>query len=1117
MEIQEKYGLSSPSNHDGVVNPDPRQNHTGPSSEGESLSASSPSRTLSQSITSTPQEFQPPPFPWYAQLLKLSRIPILARTVRRFLLGRLAIPSWAKHRNSLQPDSIWHPDSGLSEKVREACRIARADGYRYIWVDSSCIDKTSSSELSEAINSMFNWYRGAQVCYAFLADVPSDDNIRHNRSKFRESRWFRRAWTLQELIAPRVVVFFSKHWEPLGTKDTLADLVEDITHIDHKILTHKKALAEESVAERMRWAEGRRATRVEDEAYSLLGIFGITMPTLYGEDRHAFQRLQEEILQRIPDHSLFAWSCGDSDISRLETDYRIIAYPRETFSLFASSPSPLGSSWPSGRIISLSHKDFEFLGLPLEEFTPTPHGIRTQMTFIPMKTLCPNLSIVDPNDRALDWHILLLAIIERAPDDKCLLGKLCSLSRMRTNVDSESPTVYDTVRSGLNQSTTSFQTIFTIPLNGSGARKLLVKTVYLPRPEPVTATRELELDSRSGREDHELSLFLPTWARAVLRQQEYTLHEDPCQPRTEASPYYSKSVTLSNTSQSSFGIHIQYRFMLSGSTMAIEALIWILPPDSGQEVQNHLIQRIAPYTSAIWTDKKQLFIGVWNITLPTRSIHLVADSGDEVTLRLGLGLVAPSRYHLYIMIDPTRSEPDAPNSTSELSTRAASVLGEDCVEVIQWMKEGTELKFTMLGSVRQALEREGYSIHLEGSGTHMCRLWHSLPLSNNDLPFTIYLEHFYAIRRHGGLVVAACVTLQSSPDPSDGSEPHQDGPYVVVWGESSNHNLARPNAPKWTHEHRRIGLTTSAGNFLTLRLGLDLAWQSEYYLLVDIEHEGLSLHGEHQPDGRHEQGRDCILDGFFHSNITLTLPGHVKRSLREQGYHVEFSVVNAHEDHPDRYVLTLSDANLTIAIEYTPLISQPIDEYGNQEQRLTFRTCAKVLSLCRVRDDTTSATHDQDVGQTMEWEEGKLWLRKRFFDRSGCQWHWILPQKDVRLTTPTGLELTLRLGFYLVWLGQYCVTVELNPRFPLLRPEFPDTVQLETSDSGWDGIKEINDDGNGQGIITGIDKPDDQKAAHADVVALELEALPFWGVEDGEVWGKGDHGKLPATLIMDEV
>ncbi|PIL28610.1 hypothetical protein GSI_08652 [Ganoderma sinense ZZ0214-1] len=198
-------------------------------------------------------------------------------------------------------------DSRLSEKIRKACAVARLDNFSQLWVDTSCIDKTSSSELSEAINSMFAWYRDAAVCYVYLADVPRSDDLRRPGSAFRRSRWFTRGWTLQELIAPRVVVFLSREWEIIGTKENLADLVEDITGIDRDVLVHKKSHTELSIAARMSWAAERATTRVEDQAYCLLGIFGIIMTPIYGEGEHAFRRLQEEILRHIPDDSIFAW------------------------------------------------------------------------------------------------------------------------------------------------------------------------------------------------------------------------------------------------------------------------------------------------------------------------------------------------------------------------------------------------------------------------------------------------------------------------------------------------------------------------------------------------------------------------------------------------------------------------------------------------------------------------------------------------------------------------------------------------------------------------------------------------------------------------------------------
>ncbi|EJF61857.1 HET-domain-containing protein, partial [Dichomitus squalens LYAD-421 SS1] len=181
------------------------------------------------------------------------------------------------------------------------------DGFRYIWIDSCCIEKQSSSELSEAINSMYAWYRDSKLCYAFLADVSACGTTEDWKTQFSQSRWFRRGWTLQELIAPSEVVFLSQEWEPLGTKHDLAEAVEEITGIDQDVLKHELPLDCVSVAKRMSWASGRETTRVEDEAYSLLGIFDINMTMLYGEGRRAFRRLQEEILLRIPDQTLFAW------------------------------------------------------------------------------------------------------------------------------------------------------------------------------------------------------------------------------------------------------------------------------------------------------------------------------------------------------------------------------------------------------------------------------------------------------------------------------------------------------------------------------------------------------------------------------------------------------------------------------------------------------------------------------------------------------------------------------------------------------------------------------------------------------------------------------------------
>ena len=192
-------------------------------------------------------------------------------------------------------------------KIKGCCAIATLDMYNYVWIDTCCIDKTSSAELSEAINSMYRWYYNARICYVYLTDVwigQEREYISRSVPEFRESRWFTRGWTLQELLAPRVMEFLDKDWRFLGDKDSLKDHISSITVIgQHYILDIKEA----SAAQKMSWASGRKTTRLEDMAYSLMGIFEVNMPLLYGEGTNAFTRLQHEIVKVSDDESIFAW------------------------------------------------------------------------------------------------------------------------------------------------------------------------------------------------------------------------------------------------------------------------------------------------------------------------------------------------------------------------------------------------------------------------------------------------------------------------------------------------------------------------------------------------------------------------------------------------------------------------------------------------------------------------------------------------------------------------------------------------------------------------------------------------------------------------------------------
>jgi Heterokaryon incompatibility protein (HET) len=203
-------------------------------------------------------------------------------------------------------------------KIDTCCEKTLETGLEYTWIDTCCIDKTSSAELSEAINSMYDWYRASKVCFAYLADVPESDDPEAPHSAFRRSRWFTRGWTLQEMLAPRDVIFFSREWTPLGTKSSMLELLSSITKIQMPALDGSGPLSHFSIAQRMSWAASRVTTRPEDVAYCLVGLFDVNMPLLYGEGgSKAFKRLCEEIMKDSDDHSIFAWEAL-RDTTRLQ-------------------------------------------------------------------------------------------------------------------------------------------------------------------------------------------------------------------------------------------------------------------------------------------------------------------------------------------------------------------------------------------------------------------------------------------------------------------------------------------------------------------------------------------------------------------------------------------------------------------------------------------------------------------------------------------------------------------------------------------------------------------------------------------------------------------------------
>ncbi|KAI2470929.1 HET-domain-containing protein [Annulohypoxylon bovei var. microspora] len=268
--------------------------------------------------------------------------------------------TWEKREVTFQNISNPHHKSYEGYmKIDGCCRQAAKDGLEYVWIDTCCIDKSSSAELSEGINSMFQWYKNSAICYVYLSDVSTDDTPFSSSSEFRNSRWFTRGWTLQELLAPMELVFFNMCWDEIEigrinrslnpyrlhqlqsapfnqeqyrNRLGLLYLLSEITNIP-KTALDTGDFSKFCVAARFAWAADRETTRLEDRAYSLLGLLEVNMPLLYGEGNKAFRRLQEEVIKSRDDDSLLAWGyclapktqprlCADSVLAPSPFDFK---------------------------------------------------------------------------------------------------------------------------------------------------------------------------------------------------------------------------------------------------------------------------------------------------------------------------------------------------------------------------------------------------------------------------------------------------------------------------------------------------------------------------------------------------------------------------------------------------------------------------------------------------------------------------------------------------------------------------------------------------------------------------------------------------------------------------
>ena len=493
---------------------------------------------------------------------------------------------------------------------------------------------------------MYAWYAAAKVCYAFLGDAVAGEDMTHPLSTFRKSRWFTRGWTLQELIAPWDVVFFSGDWTIIGSKDNLADLLEKITGIDRGVLLHQKSLDDVSIAARLSWAATRTTTRVEDEAYSLLGIFDINMPTLYGEGKRAFRRLQEEIMRRIPDQSLFAPGLGLlSCATPIGPPAEIDSVPRSAIILRCQLQESLQDS-----LLAPSLAEFRYsksirtvprqtvlglLGLshnpPTTEYVFSPYGIRMQIPMLPIFPFMP--PDLPEKDRVEYQHWYLAILGCESTDHPGYL--ICRVVRMpASDSDVHQP------RTGLawaemrNSGLKGFCILLSLsPAIVERYRALInVRTIYISHPERATGLSELAYD----RPHDTIHLVIPSTVQDALLARGYTpslVGPDPDRRNNHLLTLSHEAHTVTVTYQCTLlagGLWLQIRAVVEAS--------WP-PPTSAGNAAKSVSSRIT------WKDSRP-----WMSRLFDEEVTLVGPGGSGLRVVLGFDLAWTSRYFLRIEV-----------------------------------------------------------------------------------------------------------------------------------------------------------------------------------------------------------------------------------------------------------------------------------------------------------------------------------------------------------------------------------------------------------------------------------------------------------------------------------
>lgn len=261
-----------------------------------------------------------------------SKIPNYAILSHKWEEGEVSFKDVTKLRNPQAPG--WN-------KLRKSCEIAKHCGYDWIWIDTCCIDKSSSTELGESINSMFQWYGDAQICLTYLYDVRKDRDVSRRfkiAGSSKDSVWFSRGWTLQELLAPREIRFYDMDWSYLTTRSGSLNEIQAITGIDTEYLCGGNAFRRACIATKMSWMANRTTERKEDLAYAMLGIFNLNLAPIYGEGDWSFMRLQQTLLTNSTDESIFAWRMPNDNVRGMSEFWALDGWNRDEWGLLAPHP-----------------------------------------------------------------------------------------------------------------------------------------------------------------------------------------------------------------------------------------------------------------------------------------------------------------------------------------------------------------------------------------------------------------------------------------------------------------------------------------------------------------------------------------------------------------------------------------------------------------------------------------------------------------------------------------------------------------------------------------------------------------------------------------------------------